>query len=58
MKLKEQIKRLKANITALWAKPELYGCKNPTQLMNASNSLTREVIKLRKAETDNTNTNK
>ena len=55
MKLKEQIKRLKANITALWAKPELYGCKNPTQLMNASNSLTREVIKLRKAQENNAN---
>lgn len=53
----EQIKRLKRNISALWANPKLYGCETPEQLMRASNSLTREVIQLQKAqETDNANT--
>lgn len=57
MNFKEQIKRLKANISALWANPELYGCETPEQLMSVSNSLTREVIKLEKTqETDNANT--
>lgn len=58
MKFIEQIKRLKRNILLLWQNPGNYGCDTPQKLMNASNSLTREVIKLRKAETDNANTNK
>lgn len=58
MKFIEQIKRLRDNIKSLWANPELYGCETPEQLMSASNSLTREVIKLEKAqETDNATTN-
>ena len=44
----EQIERLKRNIKLLWENPKNYGCDTPEKLMQASNQLTREKIRLEK----------
>ena len=55
MNIAKKIQALRQKISDLFDKPQEHGINTPTELMNASNALTREVIKLQAQETANTN---
>lgn len=55
MSITEKISALRQKIADLFDKPQAHGITNATELMNASNAITREVIKLQAQEKANTN---